>query len=331
VDLAGGTYDNIIGGLNVGQRNVMAGNGRDGIEISHDGTHDNEVVGNFIGLNATGTATTANREKGVTFEDLVFNNRIYRNIIAGNGGFGVRFYTSDDNEVYDNFIGVRPPGIGWNVVVPPPSSVPLGNLISAPNGTLPALGAGQNGIYLLGGSQNNVIRNNVIANHPQHGIVVGVEKGYLPQGTCQTFFNTFSRNSIFNNAQSGIRLVTGTCDGQTVTANQGVPAPTITSANTNQVTGTACANCTVEVFLADKTQLNLPSGDNAGEGKQFLGSGTANAGGNFVVNISGATAGQIVTATSTNPSGSTSQFAANAGVAAGAPTEYRQLLPLVVR
>ena len=60
--------------------------------------------------------------------------------------------------------------------------------------------------------------------------------------------------------------------------NQQLNFPVITAADTN-VTGTACANCVVEVFLADR-----PAGAN-GSGKTFLASATAAGDGSFSVPI----------------------------------------------
>jgi hypothetical protein len=108
--------------------------------------------------------------------------------------------------------------------------------------------------------------------------------------------------------------MTRTCDdGVSYSGNQGRARPTLRSASTTQVTGTTCANCTIEIFIADKTTANAPS-DNNGEGKQFLARGTANGSGSFTIAISGISAGQIVTATTTDTSGNTSEFARNRAV-----------------
>ncbi|MBK9055246.1 MAG: hypothetical protein IPL78_31420 [Chloroflexi bacterium] len=61
VDVAEGVTDNRIGGLNPGERNVVSGNNRDGVEISHGlDTQRNHVVGNFIGFAAAGTVSIYN-------------------------------------------------------------------------------------------------------------------------------------------------------------------------------------------------------------------------------------------------------------------------------
>ncbi|RPH90274.1 MAG: T9SS C-terminal target domain-containing protein [Calditrichaeota bacterium] len=47
--------DNLIGGNRPSARNVISGNGYDGIDISHTGSKGNRIVGNYIGTDATGT------------------------------------------------------------------------------------------------------------------------------------------------------------------------------------------------------------------------------------------------------------------------------------
>jgi hypothetical protein len=69
--------------------------------------------------------------------------------------------------------------------------------------------------------------------------------------------------------------------------------------------GTACPNCTVELFVADPD----PSG--AGEGKTHLVMVSADPDGNFSANFSGVAACDWITATNTDPEGNTSEFSAN--------------------
>lgn len=322
VDIAEGVTNNRLGGLSAGERNIISGNNRDGVEISHDlGTEGNEVAGNFIGLNPAGNATLYNGGRGVTFEDQVSANLVYRNVIVGNGGDGVRFYTVFDNQVYDNFVGVIPTGIGPQEVVPVPGTED--NLTASPNGTLPANGYGLSGVYMTGGSQGNSLTHNIIAYHPEYGIYLNANEGYLSYGTCEIYFNTFSQNSVFENASKGIRLRSDTCDdGVQYFPNQGIAAPQLTSATTVLVTGNSCGGCLVELFLADKTVVNDPGGDNHGEGKTYIGQGTAAGNGNFTIAVSGLAVGNILTAHATDGAGNTSEFARNVAVSAP-PTPTR--------
>ncbi|MFO7682650.1 MAG: right-handed parallel beta-helix repeat-containing protein, partial [Chloroflexota bacterium] len=316
VDVAEGAANNRIGGLNPGERNVISGNNRDGVEISHNtGTQGNLIVGNFIGLTPAGNGTIYNGGRGVTFEDEVANNLVYRNVIVGNGGDGVRFYTVFDNQLYDNFIGVTPTGLGpRDVIIPMPGAE--NGLAVMPNGSRPASGYGLSGVYMTGGSQRNSVTHNIIAYHPEYGIYLDTNRGYLNYGTCEPYYNTFSQNSLYDNAAQGIRLKSGICDGLEYFPNNGIQIPQITAATNTLVTGYSCAGCQVELYLADKAVVDNPSGDNFGEGKTYLAQSTANSSGNFTIAVSGVAVGNILTAHTTDSAGNTSEFARNVAVSA---------------
>lgn len=298
IDFGNGPQQNWVGGTLSGERNVISGNGGDGVEFAHSSTtQSNMVVGNYIGLNASGTEAAPNGQNGVTVEDTVAATQIYNNVISGNGNNGIRLYILVPNsQIYNNLIGVAPNGI-----------TPM------PNGTNSSSSRRQNGIFIMGGSQHNQIRNNVIAHHPLHGILLSTNSD-APGGFGGTFYNTISQNRIYNNAREGIEL-DGALDpssGQRVFANRNLPSPEITNLTTNAIIGTTCPNCTVELFLADKNSTNDPSGDNNGEGKTFIHTTIANESGDFVASLACSIApGQIVTATATDNAGNTSPFSRN--------------------
>jgi CSLREA domain-containing protein len=313
VDVAEGVANNWIGGLNPDERNVISGNNRDGIEISHDtGTTGNHIVGNFIGFAAAGTTSIYNGGRGVTFEDNVTANLVYRNIIVANRGDGSRFYTVFDNQLYDNFIGVAPVGLGPTDVVPVPGTE--SGLLILPNGTLGG-NYGATGVYMTAGSQGNSVTHNIIAYHPEYGIYLDANKGYLSYGTCETYYNSFSQNSLYENAAKGIRLKSDVCD-DTIEyfPNQGIAIPVLNNATPTQVTGTTCPGCLVQIFIADKLVVNNPSGDNFGEGKTFLVEGLATGSGSFTLPLDNVALGTILTAHTTDSASNTSEFARNIAV-----------------
>ena len=84
-----------VGGSTAAQRNIISGNTRFGIDDVASTTGNHVVVGNWIGLNATGTAAVGNGSFGISFDNTP-GNRIggsaagEGNVIAGNGGFGIR-------------------------------------------------------------------------------------------------------------------------------------------------------------------------------------------------------------------------------------------------
>lgn len=108
-----GATNNTIGGTTAGARNVIAGNGRDGIRISDSGTSGSLVVGNFLGTNGSGTAAIGNGASGVQIAAGASNNTIggtsvaARNIVSGNGydGIAVHDFATSGNLIEGNLIG----------------------------------------------------------------------------------------------------------------------------------------------------------------------------------------------------------------------------------
>jgi hypothetical protein len=145
--------------------------------------------------------------------------------------------------------------------------------------------------------------------------------------------NTVTENSIFNNAGLGIDLdgdldyegtdgaddeseVGCVADGKApFEPNDCIPYPTITIiAAGDKVGGTACAECTIELYLADADPDDQtgPLNRQHGEGQTFLLSGVADETGVFsIVLPCGLSAGDV-TATATDKLKNTSEFAANA-------------------
>jgi hypothetical protein len=205
---------NFGGSSNVYQDNVVSGNNGTGIEISHTiFTRDNQILGNFIGTDVTGTRGPfefANRTAGVAIEDGATSNLIANNVIGNNrsGGILIDFDVAPTNNVIrDNRIGIGLDG----------SPIPNNN-------------AGMR----INGQSNQVGPGNIIAHNGANGIkLIGNASD----------FNTITRNSIFNNGLLGISLDPGT--------NGGINFPVLQNASTSQVSGTACGGCTVEVFIAD--------------------------------------------------------------------------------
>ena len=291
IDVNTGSTNNRIGGTQPGERNVVSGNTDDGIEVSH-GTDrytitDNQVVGNFVGTDLTGENNPAyarNDKWGVLVEDRVRRTVVANNVVANNGlgpdYGGVRVgEDSAGTVVRDNHIGISLNGK------------------SMPNDS--------HGVQIDGigpTSSDNRVANNVIANNRLTGIrVIGANSDR----------NTITRNSIFDNGTLGVDLAPlgqpnpNDASDADSGPNEQLNFPVLQAATSQQATGTACANCTVEVFLAD-------GGAGAyGEGKTFVGSSVAGADGRFVVMLSGVAAGNYLTATATDPAGNTSEFSLN--------------------
>ncbi|MDH4276114.1 MAG: right-handed parallel beta-helix repeat-containing protein, partial [Gammaproteobacteria bacterium] len=104
---------NTIGGLIAGQRNVIAGNGLDGITVLL--APANVVIqNNYIGTNATATAALANGGHGINVGSAANPLTIgglsaaAGNVISGNTGSGIFVHnTTSMTYVYGNYIGTN--------------------------------------------------------------------------------------------------------------------------------------------------------------------------------------------------------------------------------
>ena len=167
----------VIGGANPdgSGRNVISGNGGAAIWLSGAGVSNNIVRGNFIGLNATGTAGVSN-----TFDGIYVINGASGNTIGGNSA-GSRNVISG-NQQYGIFIS--DPGTSNNSV--------LGNFIGTDVAGTNAIGNGSSGfgIGIWSGANGNTIggtspgAGNLISGHSgfSYGIAMGGANGNVVQG-----------------------------------------------------------------------------------------------------------------------------------------------------
>jgi hypothetical protein len=71
---------------------VISGNSFVGIDINGaNGTQDNAIVGNYIGVNAAGSATLPNGSYGISMDFASANTLVARNWLAGQGT-AIRFF-----------------------------------------------------------------------------------------------------------------------------------------------------------------------------------------------------------------------------------------------
>ncbi len=102
---------NIIGGVKASQRNVISGNANTGLDLVGPSTGKNIIQGNYIGVNAAGTAALANTNNGIDIQSESHNTiggtaSGARNVISGNGQDGILLYgTSDYNTIQGNLVG----------------------------------------------------------------------------------------------------------------------------------------------------------------------------------------------------------------------------------
>jgi hypothetical protein len=127
-------------GSGAATRNLISANRDAGIRIESAGTDHTIVRGNYIGVDATGTAALGNGDVGVDVREAATRAQIggsgagEGNVISGNGFDGIRLFNSGvaSNTIAGNYIGLDATGAA-----------------SLPN-------AG-NGIWIGGGAAANVV------------------------------------------------------------------------------------------------------------------------------------------------------------------------------
>ena len=112
--------NNRIGGLTAAARNVISGNQGTGVVLQNSTATGNLVQGNYIGINAAGTAALPNTaaQGGITLRDGASGNTIggavagAGNVVSGHPMHAVTIINANtnDNIVQGNFIGTDPTG-----------------------------------------------------------------------------------------------------------------------------------------------------------------------------------------------------------------------------
>jgi len=138
VVISSAAHDNTIGGATLGERNVISGNGGYGVRINGSGTDDNQVLGNYIGVDITGTGPLPNgTSSGMRIENSAQSNTIGpNNIIANHATEGIYVYGADtdfniitQNSIFSNTnwnIAIAADGANEGISAPTISSASLG-------------------------------------------------------------------------------------------------------------------------------------------------------------------------------------------------------------
>ncbi|RXJ43792.1 T9SS type A sorting domain-containing protein [Gelidibacter gilvus] len=105
--------NNIIGGTTPSSRNIISGNKDDGISIRS--SENNQIIGNYIGLNASGTGSIPNADGVRLYSTSTKNiiggaNPLERNIISGNSSAGIIALGGESHVIRNNYIGLNPSG-----------------------------------------------------------------------------------------------------------------------------------------------------------------------------------------------------------------------------
>ena len=349
VAVQNGGSGNIIGGIAATDRNVISGNTADGIIIV-GGTGGNQVLGNYIGINAAGTAALPN-VTGVTIVSVP-NNTVSGNVISGNSNSGTIILNpgATNNIVTGNIIGTNfdgtaaVPNAGFGVAI---QGGATNNIIG---GTTPAarnfISGNGNGVALV---DPTTVGNSLFGNFigvgtdgttplpNTTGVFINLANNNAIGGTAAGQGNTIAsnlgsginilagtgnsiqNNSIFANAGLGIDLgnngITANDAGDTdIGANnlQNTPVLTTATASSGSVTVAGTYNSIPSTTFTLQFFANNPPGT---QGQTLIASipVTTDAAGNAAFNQTfpaAVTAGQLITATATDAAGNTSEFSA---------------------
>lgn len=318
----GSAPNNIIGGTTTEERNIIAGHPF-GIVIALGPTlpnltpgepNGNQIIGNYIGTDTTGTVALRNQVAVVLTggSNTLIGGVVpgTGNVISGNDAGIIVLEPSTNNQIIGNFIGTQADG-----------SSPLGNtsfgvLVDAPvtntliGGTEPGAGnviafnGSFGGVYVTDTSSVGILGNRIFANGglgidldptPLVDVTIDIPDGVTPNdlGDADTGPNTLQN------------------------------FPVLTAASTNGINTTiagvlnSTANTTFRVEFFANSTLDATG---FGEGEQLLGftTVTTDASGNASFSQTLPTAvpvGQLITATATGPSNTTSEFSAGVAVA----------------
>lgn len=300
--------DTQIGGPTAAARNVISANGSSsgfgGIFLANPGTMGNQLQGNYIGTDATGTIALGNVHDGIYLAQAAANTiggsaAGAGNLISANGVDGIYLTNASWNVIEGNYIGTKADGVGA-----------LGNTdhnveldINATNNFVggPAAGQGNriafaltpmySGVRVRIGSLNNLISGNSIFSNANLGIDLG-NFGVNPNVNCES--------GVAANA-----------------ANRGQNYPVLTNAVSGSATRIGGAfdsapgkSYTLQFFSSPSTNAA-----GYGQGQVFLGQTNlvlgASCSTNFTVSLPvSVPAGWIVTATASDPANNTSEFSA---------------------
>jgi hypothetical protein len=165
---------NVVGGPSAAERNVISGNGENGVSIEGPSATNNVIQGNYIGLNGSGLGAIPNKQYGLRLLNGARLNQVggtdpgAGNVISGNLKSGVDLSSgAQNNFIQGNFIG--PAGSGTNAIpngeLGVAMSAATNNLIggTAPGARNVISGNSQSGIYLVGPTtRSNRIEGNYI-------------------------------------------------------------------------------------------------------------------------------------------------------------------------
>lgn len=282
------SHQNIVGGYNPGEGNLISGNTAFGAYFYNNGTNSNSLICNKIGTDITGTYAIPN-ETGVHIDGCTYANLIDGNLISGNLANGITLFATytDYNTIIRNKIGTDVTG-----------TLPLGN--------------GKQGILITQGSANNTIGGsienaNIIAYNKKNGIKIESEN---------SDHNLISCNTIYSNFYLGIELYpidginTNDLGDSDLGPNDLLNSPVITNIIYNGSQATLQGQ--IDVFSPTSTKIEiykaLKNSNYYSEGKEYLGFVYPNSSGNWTFTFNFVNSSDYYVALAIDAENNTSEF-----------------------
>ncbi|MCU0428632.1 MAG: right-handed parallel beta-helix repeat-containing protein [Cytophagaceae bacterium] len=286
--LLGASSNITVGGSTFAERNVCSGNGYaalqgDGIRV--EGPDNNIMLGNYCGVDSTGTIAKPNYWAGISLNEssgnIVGGSGLHEgNICSANLNEGIYLRNATNNQIIGNYVGTDKSG-----------TLQLGNEDWGIN-----IGsAGPNFDNIIGGSLAN--RNIIAYNKNVPGFFDGGPGVFVYNSSHR---NLITYNKIYCNEQRGIE--------RNGAGNDNVAAPVIVSSLANDITGTGDPGFTVHIYR--NTTVDAGTWCDC-EGETFIGTTVVDGSGNWTFTHSlGLSVGEAaaVSATQTNAANSTSPF-----------------------
>ena len=252
-----GANQNIIGGSNAGEGNLISGNGSYGVYLQGNAENpvlNNDIAGNYIGTKVDGLEALPN-EVGIMMLTGVNNSNVIGgilsgagNLISGNSNAGILIYAGENNKIQRNFIGTNIAGDG---ALPNPTGIgisTLGNVVGGEGLGNVISGNSNYGIYLSTGATNTVIQGNNIGTNSGVTAAVGNNIGiYISNAASNTVGGT-AKNIISGNS-NGILIsgsaainnkIAGNYIGTNLPGTAAIPNSTgvyLSGANSNTIGG----------------------------------------------------------------------------------------------
>ena len=297
IDLQWWTWGNLVGGNGTLEGNLVGGQiFRAGIEFSHGATR-NLAIGNRVGTMGDGNSVSSfsGNTYGIALKDDPRLNYVADNVIGGNGVgiWGKHNYTTE-NHFVSNRIGVGIEGA------------------AIPNTTSNVALTGVDDVWI-----DNIIANNMTAQISITNYLANQAHFYYPS---TTHGNELRQSQFHNNGSAQLNPY---IDITPAGANLNDPGdgdsgvhdmlnyPEITGIGPDKVFGTACADCTIEVYLsAPLTSDGRLNANQAGTGTglAWIGRAQASGSGAFSLADTRIDPGRTLSALAIDSAGNTSEL-----------------------